>query len=393
MNATTMPRTAEYVYNDTQKADVLIVGNRESHARTDRKCLRSLGAGRAAMLASGAEAAKLAAGSPPRLLVCDESLDDMQALEFIRLLRLHPDLQELPVLMLSQDNTREAVLQAMQAGCSDYLLRPYSLAGFSRKVRAALEGGLRHGDPDTEPSVEAFEAELLRLTSEPEPEEDPLERVLQDAVSLLRSKDFKKARERFRQALEFEPDNPTAHHGLGRCWLAMGHPEQARESLRTAADSYMRKGMHLRAKAVFEELRKRDPDAKDPLSSSVEGLLRNGEVVAAAQLVLGAHNEQQLPENFMQHVSRACHLTKDPMGTARRLCDALEEQGGLAPATAMRGKLLASMANKERSRRTYEAIAERKENTLEPTSNLRAILAVARYTFQAYRRNTLPEQA
>lgn len=391
MNATTMPRTAKNTHN--QKTDVLIVGNRESHARADRKCLRSLGAGRALMLASGAEAAKLAATTPPRLLLCDESLEDMQALEFIRLLRLHPALQELPVLMLSQDNTREAVLQAMQAGCSGYLLRPYSLASFGRKVKAALNGSLRHSNPESDPSEEAFEAELLRLTSAPEPEEDPQERVMQEAVSHLRSKDFKKARERFRQVLELEPDNPTAHHGLGRCWLALGHPQQARESLRSAADSYMRKGMHVRAKAVFEELRKRDPDAKDPLSSSVEGLLRGGEVDAAAQLVLGAHTEQQLPENFMQHVARACHLTKDPMGTAKRLCDALEEQGGLAPATAMRGKLLASMAHKERSKRTYEAIAERKESTLEPMSNLRAILAVARYTFQAYRRNNVPEQA
>lgn len=373
-------------------ADVLIVGNSESHARTDRKCLRTLLKNKPEMRTSGVEAALIAAARPLQLVICDEHLDDMSALEFIRLLRLHPDLQQLPVLMVSVQNSREAVLDALAAGCSGYLLRPYSLAGFCRKVKAAIDGKAQQKRQDEDISLDAFHAELERLSSKGVKVEDPVETAMQDAVSLLRNKGYRQARERFRAVLEVDPDHPTAHHGLGRCWLALGHLEQARESLRQAADNYLRQGKTGRATAVFEELRRRDPDAKDPLSSSVEGLLRNGDAASAAQLVLGVQKNSQLPEDFVQNVARACYFTSDPMGTAKKLCDALEDLGGAAPAAAMRSKLLRQMPTAARSRSKLETIAEREEAPLAPMSNLRAILAVARYTFNAYRRNSLPEQ-
>jgi len=394
MEAMNTPAMAEHARQKDAAADVLIVGGSESHARTDRKCLRTLIKGRPEVRTSGVEAALFAASRPLQLVVCDDTLEDMSAREFVRLLRLHPRLQDLPVLMVSVDNTREAVLGAMAAGCSGYLLRPYSLASFCRKIKSAIDGKVQRRTTDAAPSEEAFHAELERLsgTQRQQQEENPVESAMQDAVQLLRGKGYKQARERFREVLEMDPDHPTAHHGLGRCWLALGHPEQARESLRAAAENYLRQGRLGRASAVFEELRKRDPDAKDPLSSSVEGLLQRGDVTTAAQLVLGVQKADRLPENFLQNVARACHFTGDPMGTARRLCDALEEQGGAAPAAAMRSKLLHTVPNAVGRRRAVETIAEREEAPLAPMGNLRAILAVARYTFNAYRRNAVPEQ-
>lgn len=378
---------------EAELPDVLVVGRAESHTRTDRKCLRSLLKTQPQLLSSGAEAARIAASRPLRLVVCDATLEDMSGLELVKLLRLHPELQALPVVMISMDNTREAVLEALKAGSSGYLLRPYSLDAFCGKIKAALDGKLRHADAEQEPSLEAFVQGLERLENPPEEQEDPVEKAMQEAVALLRIKEYKQARELFRQVLEMEPEHPTAHHGLGRCWLALGHPDQAKASLRAAAESYLHQGKHARANAVYEELRKRDPDAKDPLSSSVEGLLRGGETKAAAQLMLRAQKAAGLPEGFMKHVARACHFTEDPLGTARGLCDALEEEGGVAPAAAMRSKLLANIKAKKTVQRPMELIAEREESSLGPVGNLRTVLAVAKHTFQAYRRNSVPERA
>ncbi len=378
--------------------EILVVSKSEAHARTDRKCLRSLLGQEPRIMTSGVEAARLAAEGSVSLLFCDAALDEMTGLELVRLLRLHPELQELPLFVVSVDNNREAVLAAIESGASGYLLRPYSLESLTVKVKSALRGELRSALMQREdaqaPSLEAFSARLAEYAPQPaQSAEDPVESAMQEGVALLRSKAYELAAEHFHNALRMDADHPTAHHGLARCWIGLGHPAKARASMRKAAENYLRRGKYARANAVYEELRKRDPDALDPLSSAVENMVRRGDAASAAGLLLEAHNASRLPENLVQTLSRACHFTDDPLRTARNLCNALEEQGGAAPATALRSKLLGGGAGMVRRVEESQLIAEREIAPLTPMGNLRAILSVAKFTFQAYRRNTLPERA
>jgi DNA-binding NtrC family response regulator len=64
----------------------------------------------------------------------------MSGLEFLRLVRTHPRLLTLPVVQVSSDNSRRGVLDAVGAGCSGYLIRPYSLQAFAKQVTGAFAG-------------------------------------------------------------------------------------------------------------------------------------------------------------------------------------------------------------------------------------------------------------
>lgn len=378
-----------------QDLGIIILSSNEANARTDRKCLRNVLRQEPEMFTSGVEAAYRLTSQPQTLVICDEHLSDMTGLDFVRLVRLHPDLQNVPLLFVSVDNQHESVLGAMAAGCTRYLLRPYSLVAFSKSVMAALQmanNGLQQCEDMPEPSLQAFEAALEGWGKQQEEEApDPLQEAMSKAMALLASRQYKPARDYFRTALLLAPENPAAHHGLARCWLALGHPAQARESLRVAAEAYLQTGDYRHARKVYEELQKRDPDAKDPISSSLETLLRRGDVEGAAEVLKQAHERGDVPINVVQHIARACHFTADPQAVACNLCDTLEDKGASAPAMALRGKLLGGVSLERKN--PVMLVEEEEEAPLSGWGNLRTVFEVAKFTIQSYRRNSQPEQA
>lgn len=61
---------------------------------------------------------------PFGLTLVDWELPDASGVVFIRWLRSMPSLQTLPVIMLTGRGTAEDVLEAMEAGANDYLVKP-----------------------------------------------------------------------------------------------------------------------------------------------------------------------------------------------------------------------------------------------------------------------------
>lgn len=386
------------VVTDGHIRRILLLGREKDTIRADHKCLRNILRNiphEVVTLHWGRDALRHAPHTRIDLVLCDEALHDMPGSEAIRMLRLHPDLQATPMLLFSWDNRRETVLQALASGCSAYVLRPFSLEYFREKVEKALAGELeRVARPET-PSLQAFQEELARLEQARERSEDPGEVALREGVAALEAGDQVRAQDRFQGALERAPGRGEAHHGLARCWIMAGHPALAKEHFRRAIRSFMEQGRFVKARAVFEELRRRDPRAEDPIRGALTVNLRNNDLTATAELLADLHNGTELSPEIVAQVARICYFTDSPMDTARELCTRLETAGAAAAAGTLRARLL---DNAPRTRGpTLKAVpkaeARPAEEPARPLSNLRAILAVAKYTIQAYRRGPASERA
>jgi CheY-like chemotaxis protein len=388
---------------DEHSRRILLLGRYKDNIRTDHKCLRNtLGdiPHEVVTLHRGRDALRHALHTRIDLVLCDEVLDDMQGGEAIRLLRLHPDLQATPMLLFSWDNRRENVLRALASGCSAYVLRPYSLECFREKVEKALAGALdRIARPET-PSLPAFQEELARLDQVKreqagEGKEGPVEAALRGGVAALEAGDFVRAQDWFQSALELDPERGEAHHGLARCWIMAGHPALAKEHFRKAIRTFMEQGRFAKARTVFEELRRRDPRAEDPIRGALALNLRNNDLEATAGLLADLHNGMELSPEIVAQVARICYFTDSPMDTARELCTRLEAAGAAASAGSLRARLLDNGPRARPSGYTSvrNAGSRSVEEPVRPLSNLRAILAVAKYTIQAYRRGTASERA
>ena len=88
--------------------------------------------------ASGREALARAEAEPPDLLIVDMILADMTGLGFARLVREHPALARLPILVISELTHEIDRILAFETGVDDVLAKPFFRRELSSRVGAIL---------------------------------------------------------------------------------------------------------------------------------------------------------------------------------------------------------------------------------------------------------------
>ena len=91
------------------------------------------------------------------LVITDWDMPQMDGLTLLQTLRSHPDYGELPVLMVTQESRASHVREAMEAGASAYLMKPFNRAMLLEKLTeigctGGSTGPLEPGECD--PSLE-----------------------------------------------------------------------------------------------------------------------------------------------------------------------------------------------------------------------------------------------
>ncbi len=108
-------------------ARILVIDDSYSVRITLDYCLRA--AGHDIILAEdGPEGLRLAAEKDVDLVLADVNMPGMNGVAVCRALKGHPDLQSLPVLLMTGSPSREAVGQAAAAGAGEVLRKPFVIA-------------------------------------------------------------------------------------------------------------------------------------------------------------------------------------------------------------------------------------------------------------------------
>jgi CheY-like chemotaxis protein len=360
-------------------AVILLLGKNERNLRYDRVALKKLRAAEPLPdLNEGATAAQFLVENPVDLVLCDERLADMRGLEFVALIRLHPRLQQLPVILISGDNRREAVLAAKDAGCSGYLIRPYTHAALQHQIKRAIEREAAAAWEER-PMTLSSKAFTRALAEHRKPvvadESDPAAAWCAKGREALGKGRPSQAVQAFAQALEYKPGMPEAFLGMARGWQRQGHAPSFRENLRKAADMFNAYGRIEESQRLYAELKRVDPLAKDPHSATASNLIRSKKFKDAASVLASACAEGGLSASLCAQVARDCHFTDNPVQAATALCRELGRNDELRP----------------EARKLYQRIVGPSDtqdvfhNERSPRfPGLKAVLAVARYTFQAY---------
>ena len=74
----------------------------------------------------------------PDLILLDVHLADANGFDLLARMRLHPVLKTMPVVMLTAEATREAVLKGLQAGADGYITKPFEVDAVVAAVKAVL---------------------------------------------------------------------------------------------------------------------------------------------------------------------------------------------------------------------------------------------------------------
>ncbi|MDE2783578.1 MAG: response regulator [Gemmatimonadota bacterium] len=117
-----------------EKTRILVVDDDPRMLRYLRDALTA--AGYAPVVSGEAEeVATLVAKHKPALVVLDLLLPGTDG---IALMERAPELSDLPVIFISSDGGEETIVRALDAGASDYVVKPFSLSELTARVRAAL---------------------------------------------------------------------------------------------------------------------------------------------------------------------------------------------------------------------------------------------------------------
>ena len=87
----------------------------------------------------GKQALESVTDNPPDLILLDISMPGMDGLETLRNLRASPAVKGTPVIVITGNSELDVVEQVMQAGGSDCLHKPVSLASLVKFINAQLQ--------------------------------------------------------------------------------------------------------------------------------------------------------------------------------------------------------------------------------------------------------------
>jgi PleD family two-component response regulator len=73
------------------------------------------------------------------LIISDWHMPIMDGLEFYKAVKKEVDLQDTPFLMVTVEDSREKVIEALKLGIRDYIVKPLSSKSFEGKVKSLLK--------------------------------------------------------------------------------------------------------------------------------------------------------------------------------------------------------------------------------------------------------------
>lgn len=123
---------------DLTKIKTLIVDDMSSMRMMIKSMLRENGILDVHEAADGEKAVEALSQGAFQLIICDWDMPNMNGLEVLQHVRGDDRLGQLPFIMLTANADREHVAQAIDAGVSDYLAKPFKPHDLIRKIGRAL---------------------------------------------------------------------------------------------------------------------------------------------------------------------------------------------------------------------------------------------------------------
>jgi CheY-like chemotaxis protein len=89
-------------------------------------------------------AAGALAGGRPDVIVLDINMPEVSGIDFLEFVRMRPELNDLPVLMLSSETTDAQVDEALRLGANAFVFKPVTLEELEAALKKAKAAAKPH---------------------------------------------------------------------------------------------------------------------------------------------------------------------------------------------------------------------------------------------------------
>jgi two-component system chemotaxis response regulator CheY len=113
---------------------VLVVDDMSTMRRIVRNILKQLGVGNVVEAENGSDALSKLKADKFDFVVSDWNMPVMAGLELLRKIRADEQLKHIPVLMVTAEAQKENLVEAIQAGVSNYVVKPFTAEIIKQKL-------------------------------------------------------------------------------------------------------------------------------------------------------------------------------------------------------------------------------------------------------------------
>lgn len=115
-------------------ARILVVDDFSTMRRIVKGILKRLGYREIDEAEDGQMALKRLKETRYQLIICDWNMPVMTGLDLLKAVRSDEELKEIPFLMVTAEAKKENILEAIQAGVSNYIVKPFTEEVLSKKL-------------------------------------------------------------------------------------------------------------------------------------------------------------------------------------------------------------------------------------------------------------------
>lgn len=116
-------------------AKVMVVDDFSTMRRIIKNVLKQLGYENIEEAEDGAQALnKLKSNGGADFIVTDWNMPNMTGLELLKAVRADSDLKDVPVLMVTAEAEKENIVAAVEAGVSNYIVKPFTAETLKEKM-------------------------------------------------------------------------------------------------------------------------------------------------------------------------------------------------------------------------------------------------------------------
>ncbi len=114
---------------------ILVVDDFATMRRIVRNILKQLGFTDIVEADDGSTALEILATDKIDLIVSDWNMPKVTGLELLKKIRADSKLKDIPFLMVTAEAQKQNIVEAVQAGCSNYIVKPFTADTISEKLK------------------------------------------------------------------------------------------------------------------------------------------------------------------------------------------------------------------------------------------------------------------
>ena len=125
----------------SRKLNILVVEDSSEARRLVCGILRNLDLGRPVSpieAENGREALSVLGMRPVDVILSDWRMPEMGGLEMLKEIREKKNLKDIPVIMLTAVAEKDEIIESIQAGATEYLLKPFTIEDLQDKISSVL---------------------------------------------------------------------------------------------------------------------------------------------------------------------------------------------------------------------------------------------------------------